>query len=193
MNQDTRISRVRNQSRAGAAAGFTLLELLVVIAIIGTITAIFIVSIGQSRQKSENTSVIAQMGEYETALNFYYSDNGVFPGPASAVARATERCLGQGSANGGCWGGASAGDTYLAAALVPDYMPELPGFDQGTIGSPAFNGCASSFFNDNSSCTQTDFSLYFLLEGTSQDCGRFHTADNNYSGNTMCIVQMSIQ
>lgn len=169
--------------------GFTLIELLVVIAIIGLLAAIVVVSLTESRKSSRNAAVISQMAEYEKALNFYYSEVGRYPGPVGP-ARAVEYCL---SPNGTCWAGANVQNTYLQDAIVPDYIGEIAGFDQGSYGSPVFNGCDSTFFNDNNSCGVNDFSLYFLLEDANQDCGRYHTADSSYAGGTMtmCIMRLS--
>lgn len=180
-------------------AGFTLLELLIVFGIIALIISIFVASTAQSRINTRNAAVLSQIGEYEKALNLYYADNGAFPGSASVAARKTERCLGEGPNNNGCWTGAGSADSYLTAALVPGYMSELPGFDQGNLGSPAYNGCTGTYFNDNANanCTTDDFSLFFLLEGINQDCARYHQSDPNYRASdgdyTLCRMNLSAE
>ena len=178
--------------------GFTLLELLVVIAIIGVIAAVVVASISRSREAGRNAAVLSQIAEYEKALNYYYSDNGFFPGPTSVAARRTERCIGAGSSHNsynGCWNGAAAANSYLPAALVPEYMPELTGIAQGELGSPAYNGCTNTNFNAFSSCTTNDFAMFFLLEGTNQDCGRYLQANGNYQSAvgdfTLCIMNLT--
>src|SRR6056297_806632 len=171
--------------------GFTLLELLVVIAIIGILSSIVIVSLSDSRAEARNAQVLSQMLEYEKALNLYFAENGVYPGAPTEAARRTERCL---DAAGGCWSGASSNDLYVQSALLPDYMAEAPGFVQGPVGSPAYNGCTNNDFNDIVSCSDTEFAMFYLLEGLNQECVRDHlefsgflTSDGDY---TLCIMNL---
>ncbi len=59
--------------------GFTLIELLVVIAIIGLLASIILVSLGSARTKSRDAKRAADLKDFETALELYYSDNGHYP------------------------------------------------------------------------------------------------------------------
>tara|TARA_B100000508_G_scaffold140862_1_gene143916 strand:+ start:1754 stop:2311 length:558 start_codon:yes stop_codon:yes gene_type:complete len=175
--------------------GFSLIELLVIITIIGIIAAIVVASLNDSQRASRNAALLSQMAEYEKALNLYYADFGAYPGPAVEAARRTERCLGIGPTNNGCWTGAAGADAYLSGALVPDYMPALPGVSQGNLGSPAYNGCTNNNFNSFTSCTTNDFALFFLLEGQNEDCGRYLMANPGYQASegdyTLCIMNLA--
>ena len=59
--------------------GFTLIELLVVIAIIGVLATIVTSSLSSARIKAQDAKRIATMRNLETALEFYYADNGDYP------------------------------------------------------------------------------------------------------------------
>ena len=173
--------------------GFTLLELLVVIAIIGILSAIVIASLNDSRRKSRNVSVVEQVHEYHNALQLYYSSNGAYPSPGANPAH--EICLAD---NGNCWNGVFSGSNarsnQVKTALLP-YISSFPYMEQGTVGglvnsgSAAYNRCTGTTFGNNTSCTPSDFSLFFLLEGTNEYCGgRSIQASANYGGgnHTLC-------
>ena len=173
--------------------GFALLELLVVIAIIGILSAIVIASLNDSRRKSRNVSVVEQVHQYHKALELYYSNNGSYPSPGANPAH--EICLAD---TGECWNGvfgaSNARSVQVKTALAP-YISSFPYTNQGVVGgvansgSPAYNRCIGTTFGINSSCTPSDFSLFFLLEGTNEYCGgRSVQASANYGGgnHTLC-------
>jgi prepilin-type N-terminal cleavage/methylation domain-containing protein len=56
--------------------GFTLLELLVVIAIIGLLSTFAIVSLNSGREKARDTKRLSDMKNLQTAMEFYYDDEG---------------------------------------------------------------------------------------------------------------------
>lgn len=193
--------------------GFTLLELLVVIALIGIIASIVIVNLQESREQSQNAAVIAQVNEYEKALQLYFAENASFPGSyVYGGVNSGILCLGD-SAPLNCLdgnvggvsvqsGGAGSEQTSLNNS-VRTYMPSLPHINQAKGGrdfsSPAYSGC-SDFTNpshpNNSgsrNCTSTNFSLWFVLKGTNQDCGRATLAAPVYPSSggvhTLCRLQ----
>lgn len=59
--------------------GFTLIELLVVIAIIGILAAVVTGSLNNARQKSRDVQRKEALVQLRTALELYYSTNGVYP------------------------------------------------------------------------------------------------------------------
>ena len=194
--------------------GFTLLELLVVIAIIGILSAIVMVSLNESRKKARNAAVVEQMYEYQKAIELTYSDTGVYPHPNPGNNRRRVHCIGDGLASSDdCMGVISFGSGYNASASgvieaeFKKYMSSLPRFNQpsGSLdySSPAYNGCSN--FDSNVShrmpaldhiygkCTSQDYSIFYMLEGTNQDCGGRATLVNpSVSGEyTFCRLQRS--
>jgi prepilin-type N-terminal cleavage/methylation domain-containing protein len=173
--------------------GFTLLELLVVIAIIGVLSAIVMVSLNESRKKSRNVAVLEQMFEYQKSLELDYTTTGVYP--RTNVARTHRYCIGDGlTAGERCMGNFTTAYSPAAAAIAEgvfkSHMPSLPRFKQAIGGldysSPAYNGCTGVGIA-NTSCTDSDYSIWFLLEGTNQSCGRALVANANLSGEyTLC-------
>ncbi|MBI2623745.1 MAG: prepilin-type N-terminal cleavage/methylation domain-containing protein [Candidatus Liptonbacteria bacterium] len=59
--------------------GFTLIELLIVIAIIGILASVILVGIGGGRASARDTRRIADLKQVQTALELYYTKNGIYP------------------------------------------------------------------------------------------------------------------
>jgi len=177
-----------------SSRGFTILELLVVVAIIGILTALTYTLLSEGNRKARNEIVVSQMYEHQKAIELYYSTNGSYPHPLGDPSdpREIEVCLAD---SGSCWPGVNP-DSAAVRAELSAYIPSFPYLDQGVVGgqansgSPAYNGCTGIGFNDNSGgCGPADYSLFFLLEGTNEDCGgRAIVASANYGGgnHTMC-------
>ncbi len=174
--------------------GFTLLELLIVITIIGILSAIVMVALADSRRDTRNQAVVSQMTEYQKAIELYYSDVGEYPG--TNTARNNLYCFGTG-ATGNCFPGTAGVTSASLTNAFGTYMSDLPRFTQTrgglTYHSPAYSGCANYSNPGNfttsggSSCTEKDYSIFFLLEGTGEDCGRALVADPALSGEfTLC-------
>jgi len=178
--------------------GFTLLELLVVIAIIGILSAVVLAAMADSRLKARNTAVVSEMFEYQKTLELQYSDTGTYP--ATNVSRRARFCFGDGLVNGDdCMG--SMTSTYIAAnpayTNINDaflaYISSIPRFAQArgsfNYSSPAYSGCTGAG-TANTSCTVSDYSIWFLLEKTNQNCGRATVANSSLSGEyTVCRLQ----
>jgi prepilin-type N-terminal cleavage/methylation domain-containing protein len=65
--------------------GFTLVELLVVIAIIGLLSTLSIVALNNARQKARDAVRVANIQQWQAALELYYQDQGAYPGTASST------------------------------------------------------------------------------------------------------------
>jgi len=161
--------------------GFTLLELLVVIAIIGVLSGVVLSALNGSRLKARNAAVLSQIDEYKKAIELFYADNGYYPVkplPGESMSlRLNKYCFGNGT--GPCMRGygvyQSARAAVINAAFSPymGQLPRIPAEVDYADSSPTFQGCAYvAGFPGNQSCTLTDYSIWFLLEGTSHDCGR---------------------
>jgi prepilin-type N-terminal cleavage/methylation domain-containing protein len=59
--------------------GFTLIELLVVIAIIGLLASIILASLNNARIKARDAKRIADLRDFQLALELYYSTNNHYP------------------------------------------------------------------------------------------------------------------
>jgi len=63
----------------GNSKGFTLIELLVVIAIIGILSSIVITNLNVGRGKARDAKRISDVKQIQTALEFFFDDNGAYP------------------------------------------------------------------------------------------------------------------
>lgn len=101
--------------------GFTLIELLVVIAIIGLLASIVLVSLNSARAKARDAHRMADLHNFQTALEFYSTNNsGKYPVASSWQSQ----CVG--------WGGYAGPD--VIPGLVPTYLATLPA-DPGMIAA----------------------------------------------------------
>lgn len=174
--------------------GFTLLELLVVIAIIGVLVTVVIASLNDSRRKARNENVVTQMFEYQKSLELYYTETGSYPGTTGN--RRGRYCIGDGLVeNEACMGDYSS--SYVAAKSAPieaifrSHMSSLPRLSAGEgFSSPAYSGCSGQGLA-NTTCTPSDYSIWFLLEKANQNCGRAEAVDTTALGGgyTLCRLQ----
>ena len=124
--------------------GFTLIELLVVIAIIGLLSTLAVVALGSARTKARDSKRLSDLKQVQTALELYYTDQGLYPTASSSIT------LGAGSAV--CLN--SSG--FAAAGCATPYMGLVPN-DPGsnTYGYASANG--------------STYTITATLEGTVND------------------------
>ncbi len=124
--------------------GFTLIELLVVIAIIGILSAVVLASLNTARERSRNTSYVAQIREYQKALALHYSAQGSYPG------NSTWGCVGTGYPGGVCWNSAGYNESNTTAvafrAAVSPYIDasKVPGPTDRVYG-PMYRPAGSGY------------------------------------------------
>lgn len=88
-----------------ASKGFTLIELLVVIAIIGILATIVLVSLNSARQKARDTQRVADVKQFQTALEMYFDSHAGYPATYDAGSPTT---------------------TGLPALATAGYLPAVP-------------------------------------------------------------------
>jgi general secretion pathway protein G len=138
------------------ARGFTLIELLVVIAIIGLLSSVVLASLNTARAKARDALRISEVKELQTALAFYYIDNGAYPivpGGGYAEIWSTEAT----------WNTTS----ILKTALVPKYISKLPVDPKNTGGPSWANGFSytySTYSVGGSPILGTQYDLTVRLE-----------------------------
>lgn len=76
---------MNKEERGSAAKGFTLVELLVVIVIIGFLVTMATVYLGRSREQTINTKRLADIKQFQSALERYINDHDIYPTEAEVV------------------------------------------------------------------------------------------------------------
>lgn len=66
--------------------GFTLIELLVVISIIGILSAVVLASLNTAREKSRDVRRVADIKQFQLALELYFDENSAYPATLTPLA-----------------------------------------------------------------------------------------------------------
>lgn len=134
-------------------SGFTLIELLVVIAIIGLLSSVVLSSLNSARERSKNTSTVAQVLQYEKAINLYYSNTGSFPGSTSWA------CVGTGYPGGICWSSSSYSESSSASINFRNALASL--IDTSVIPGPSTRTYGTMY----QTISAGGFNILYTLEG----------------------------
>ena len=132
---------MKNASLSTRSRGFTLIELLIVIAIIGILSSVVLASLNNARMKARDAERKSDMRAVLNALDLYALDNG---GKYPVAANPGTGCAG--ARPGYC-----LGDSNVVAALVPQYLPEMP-------HDPTFANTGNDYLYQ-----QVNQSVYILL------------------------------
>lgn len=167
------------QFRRNSSSGFTITELLLVFSVIVIISAIIIVALGESQERSRNVAKAAQIQEYRKAFELYYSANGSYPKYNDSESATV--CLGDYSTDT-CWenGTSIPVTSTIKDALVPRFMTRLPKVDAHTLGGEYVG---MIYTHQNFGRTYT---LQYFMEGRDRDCLISKATGSNLGPDTLC-------
>jgi general secretion pathway protein G len=72
--------------------GFTLLEILIVLGILGTIMAMVMSRINDSRNRAKVKQASLEMNSWNEAINMYYNDCGIYPASLESLTQESSEC-----------------------------------------------------------------------------------------------------
>lgn len=166
--------------------GFTILELLVVIFIISVISAIVLVALGESRERSRNTARAVQIIELQKAFDIVFSDTGYYPRHGTGASATV--CLGDYPDNA-CWqnGNSVQETTAIETAIVPHYMGTIPTIDNTNVfgegSGSTYEGMIYTHLNYGK-----NYEIRYFMEGNGRPCEISDATGQNVGEDTMCII-----
>ena len=81
---------MRQSRRMRGSSGFTLIELILVVVIIGILAGIVVTSMSGRSEEARKAAAKSQITNFETALDLYEADNGVYPTTAQGLSALRE-------------------------------------------------------------------------------------------------------
>lgn len=164
--------------RLSSDRGFTLIELLVVIAIIGILASVVLASLSSSRERARNMSYVAQIKEYQKALELAFNDHGSYPGNNSVWG-----CIGTGYTSGRCYTGSASYSETSATSI--DFQTKLAPYIDVTIKPGALDTTYKGAIYRPSS-TGFGYAIYYILKGADVSCP-MGVDTNSYTDMTLCV------
>lgn len=158
--------------------GFTLIELLVVIAIIGILASVVLASLNSARERARNAGYVAQIKEYQKALELSYNDYGVYPG-----LEAQWTCIGTGYPSGRCY---SKSATYPEnSGTGTEFRERLAPYIDISIKPGALDtNWIGAIYRPIDNLKQ-GYYIYYILSGSDATCS-VGTKTGNNTGFTEC-------
>lgn len=83
---------LNQKSKLSNARGFTLLEILIVLGILGTIMAMVLGRVNDSRNRAKVKQSQLELNQWGEALNMYYNDCGKYPESLDSVTKSDSNC-----------------------------------------------------------------------------------------------------
>ena len=180
--------------------GFSLVELLVVMAIIGLLSTIAVVSLGSARGKARDTKRIADMRQFQTALEQFNNDQNGYPsvttpGTYPSLLAANDCVLGGTHSKAltstnttavctatGAIGDGGSGTTYMG--LIPAYP--TPGKASAATDCSAY-GAAYCYTSNTAFATglSSAYTVFWQLENVNSSLGTTTNCQTTNSG-TVC-------
>ena len=171
-------------------SGFTLIELLVVIAIIGLLSSVVLASLNTARVKARNVRRLADLNQYQLALQFTFDADNAFPGTTSWS------CIGDHD-DDKCWqsNGTGINEDPTVATALERFLKPRPA-DEMVLGSwqgVIYRLCRTSNLPDpEADCFPGAVTLRWMMEGINQSCGSGVAISPAHQGvRTYCKLVMS--
>ncbi|HVY67669.1 MAG TPA: type II secretion system protein [Patescibacteria group bacterium] len=134
--------------------GFTLIELLVVISIIGLMASVVLVSLNGARKKARDAKRLADIRQFQSALELYYADNNQYPASGGATTP------------NNIWSNSSDSSWNALQTALSAYVSKLPK-DPSENNNPAEwggSGYHYSYFSYGYGCPQQWYMIVYQLE-----------------------------